>query len=99
MIGLTDAASEGDFVWTSGEPFSFANWTDGEPNNGVGWGQEPENYTFMYSADFGTPGKWNDTKGLQDIYPQPELQGVVEIEKPAKGIEHRPIQSWHTGQR
>ena len=34
-IGYTDAASEGNFVWTSGDPFTYNNWASGtsEPNN------------------------------------------------------------------
>src|SRR4051794_13819071 len=74
MIGATDAASEGTFVWTSGEAFSFSNWTAGEPNNGVGYDQEPENYSYMYADGWGTPGEWNDSKGIY-VGPQPALQG------------------------
>ncbi|WP_437599303.1 CotH kinase family protein [Sorangium sp. So ce590] len=32
-IGLTDAASEGDFAWTDGTPYDHERWTGGEPNN------------------------------------------------------------------
>src|ERR1043165_5752643 len=79
MIGLTDAGHEGTFVWTSGQPFIYSNWTAGEPNDGVGYGNTPEDYVHMYADGFGTPGAWNDYKGVSDISPQPTLQGVVEI--------------------
>jgi hypothetical protein len=79
MIGLTDAAHEGTFSWTSGEPFTFSNWNSGEPNDGVGYGKTPENYTEMYANGFGTPGKWNDFGGVGPIPPEPNLQGVVEV--------------------
>lgn len=32
-IGLTDAASEGTFVWDSGQAVSYLGWCPGEPNN------------------------------------------------------------------
>jgi hypothetical protein len=41
LIGFTDAAQEGTFVWTSGEPVTFTNWAAGEPNNqGGGAGED-----------------------------------------------------------
>jgi len=33
-IGATDVATEGTFVWSTGEPVGYTNWRDGEPNNG-----------------------------------------------------------------
>src|SRR6185369_15166649 len=32
-IGLSDAAEEGTFVWTSGAHVTFQSWHRGEPNN------------------------------------------------------------------
>ena len=32
-IGLSDAASEGTFTWSTGEPLAYTNWHAGEPNN------------------------------------------------------------------
>ena len=83
MIGATDAGHEGIFTWTSGEAFTYSHWDGGEPNNGVGWGNEPENYTHMYASGFGNPGFWNDYQGQSDISPQPLMQGVVEVPEPS----------------
>jgi hypothetical protein len=33
-IGLNDLTTEGQWVWSSGEPVTFLNWAPGEPNNG-----------------------------------------------------------------
>ncbi len=34
--GFNDVATEGTFVWSSGQPVTFTNWDVGEPNNGAG---------------------------------------------------------------
>ncbi len=51
FIGLNDAATEGTFVWVTGEPRPYTNWSIGEPNN-AGSG---EHYVIML-----TSGSWND---------------------------------------
>lgn len=51
-IGLNDAATEGDFVWSNGEAVTFTNWNAGEPNN-LG----NEDYTV---TNWGGGGRWND---------------------------------------
>ncbi|MEM7395358.1 MAG: C-type lectin domain-containing protein, partial [Verrucomicrobiota bacterium] len=33
FIGGTDAETEGEWTWLSGEPVTFAQWQGGEPNN------------------------------------------------------------------
>ncbi|MFN6377817.1 MAG: HYR domain-containing protein, partial [Flavobacteriales bacterium] len=35
MIGYNDAATEGTFVWSTGQPTSYINWPPGEPNGGA----------------------------------------------------------------
>ncbi|MBI5048893.1 MAG: hypothetical protein HZB54_08095, partial [Deltaproteobacteria bacterium] len=56
-IGLNDIASEGTFVWVSGEPVTYTNWLPGEPNNRGPYGAE--NAVEMVSG-----GKWNDVSTL-----------------------------------
>ena len=50
-IGLSDAANEGEYVWSCGEPFNYTNWYPGQPNN------------FNASQDcieMMNNGQWND---------------------------------------
>ncbi|WP_437608413.1 CotH kinase family protein [Sorangium sp. So ce834] len=52
-IGLTDAASEGDFAWTDGTPYDDERWARGEPNN-AGDGEHCVELASWAS------GQWND---------------------------------------
>lgn len=52
IIGLSDAQTEGNFTWQSGEPYGYSNWWPGEPNN-LG----NEDYVV---TNFGAVGRWND---------------------------------------
>ncbi|MFT6197206.1 MAG: hypothetical protein ACJAXY_001537 [Nonlabens sp.] len=53
LLGYTDAASEGTFVWQSLDNTTYTNWNFGEPNNAGSGGSE--NYTILLSS-----GVWND---------------------------------------
>ena len=53
-IGATDEASEGEWIWCTGEIFSYSNWNSGEPNN-----DKEEDYAGIYVDGF----KWNDWNG------------------------------------
>ncbi|MEZ6147911.1 MAG: right-handed parallel beta-helix repeat-containing protein [Planctomycetaceae bacterium] len=63
-IGFNDIATEGTFVWTSGEPTNFANFGPGEPNGGAA-----ENFVQLLSNGF-----WNDLGGSA------KHQAIIEFE-------------------
>lgn len=50
LIGFSDTATEGTFVWQSGDTSTYDNWNPGEPNNAGN-----EDYTVVQSS-----GGWND---------------------------------------
>jgi len=57
-IGLSDAASEGRFTWSSGEPVSYTHWADGAPDN---CGRDPgEDHVHILPPWHGDAGYWND---------------------------------------
>ncbi|XP_038036757.1 mannose-binding protein [Anas platyrhynchos] len=49
-IGISDAQTEGRFVYLSGGAVTYSNWNTGEPNN-----QKNEDCVVIYES-----GKWND---------------------------------------
>ncbi len=51
-IGFNDVATEGTFIWTSGEPVSYTNWNPFEPNDSGG-----EDWTAI---NWGGSTFWND---------------------------------------
>ena len=61
-IGLSDAASEGNFTWTTGEPVNFKKWNPRRPIN---------NTTANFAAMLGG-GNWYDFGGTQ------KYEGIVE---------------------
>jgi hypothetical protein len=58
-MGASDAASEGTWVWSTGEPWgAYVKWRSGEPGNGGG-GDPGEDCLEMASAG---AGEWNDNE-------------------------------------
>jgi len=64
-IGYNDVATEGTFVWSSGQTPGYTNWNPGEPNNSGN-----EDYTEIV----GTTGRWNDLRATH------LRRGIAEIE-------------------
>ena len=50
-IGFTDQATEGTWVWASGEAVTYTNWGSGEPNSGASY-----DWAYMHYAN----GLWYD---------------------------------------
>ena len=72
-LGLSDAATEATFVYSSGEPFVYSKWEPGEPNN-----SGDEDYVAMYSGN----GNWVDVKDLANPPGIGNVYGVVEAANP-----------------
>lgn len=58
-LGASDEASEGDWLWITGEPWAYTNWASGEPNGGA----------YENCLDYGDyePG-WNDENCGRNIH-------------------------------
>jgi len=79
-LGLTDQASEGHFVWMSGEFVGYSNWLPGQPDNSGN-----EDYVHMIREGLGVNGgPWNDvsspTTPFSNFSP---INGVVEVNSPS----------------
>ena len=82
MLGLTDQANEGRFVWVTGEPMRYTNWGPSEPNNAGVTGED------FVQFEISAHGPWNDVPEFYSRF-------VVEFEDtpPADGlIAHWPAE-------
>ncbi len=89
MLGLTDQANEGRFVWVTGEPMRYTNWGPSEPNNAGVTGED------FVQFEISAHGPWNDVPEFYSRF-------VVEFEDtpPADGLIATADQSAFTvGQR
>ncbi|HBF22248.1 MAG TPA: hypothetical protein DDW23_00410 [Planctomycetes bacterium] len=74
-IGLNDVATEGTFVWSSGETSSFRYWATGQPDNNGG------NEDYVHIGELNTDA-WNDMFDAASTSWSPGYFGVVEITTP-----------------
>lgn len=77
-IGFNDAASEGTWVWSSGEPVTYVNWEDFQPNNAT---PPPRGEDYAVLNWNTSTGGWNDwdhqrpdycyINGISEVIPAP----------------------------
>lgn len=67
---------QGNWQWTTGEPFSFANWVTGEPNNFPSFAGPNEDGIHL----IGVNGQWNDLNRNRGVMPDGSYGFIVEFE-------------------
>ena len=65
-IGLSDAETEGEFLWTDGDAVTFTAWGPGQPNNG---GESRTNEDCVAIDQPISMGGWNDNSCRGDVFP------------------------------
>ena len=71
-IGYTDAAIEGTWVWSNGDPSGYTNWAPGEPN------ESPPSEDFAI-LDVEESSQWNDWGVARPDFPIGGIRGIIEI--------------------
>lgn len=76
-IGINDVASEGTYVWASGETPGFTLWAPNQPDNFVNL----EHFGHLFPPTWASESYWNDFQD-QTIFGAFPVNGVVEIVPP-----------------
>ena len=71
-IGASDANSEGNFQWVTGDSFSYSNWYAGQPNN------YNNNQDFVEMLN---TGEWNDQYGTVPLEYILEISNCINIQQ------------------
>ena len=89
-IGLSDATSEGHFIWSNGDPVTYTNWWPGQPDNLGG-----QDFAYLIDPDSpvftGATGQWDDGSapqvyGIAEITAVPESSSIALFLTAASGI-------------
>ena len=80
-IGLNDAATEGQFIWSSGEAVTFTAWAPGEPNS-----IESEDYVAIFYPGHHAQNQWNDWGTIRSDPIGLPLNGVVEFSSSVSNV-------------
>jgi len=81
-LGLSDAASEGNFTYMDGSTPTYTQWEPGEPNN-----KNDEDYVAMYANN----GNWVDVKDLANPPGIGKIYGLVEVDHQPAYIIQGPV--------
>lgn len=92
-LGGSDMATEGNWVWSSGESLKYTNWGTGSLWNGSGQSSEPDNYQgkqdalamglttwpkgYVGTNGLGGAGQWNDLYELNALPSLIEFDGSI----------------------
>ena len=74
-IGFNDEASEGNWVWSSGEAVTYTHWNAGEPNNSM---PPPVGEDYAVLNWISSTGAWNDWSHERPDYWH--IDGIVELQ-------------------
>jgi hypothetical protein len=75
-IGFTDTATEGTWVWSSGESVSYVNWDSGEPNNATPPAIGEDYAVLNWNS---SNGAWNDWDHQRSDYRS--IDGIAEFSR------------------
>ena len=67
FLGGNDQEKEGEWVWVTGEEFSYSNWSEGQPNNGAN-NEDGSDENYLQFSSITKDGTWNDSPIYGNTY-------------------------------